>query len=552
MALANEAKKLLKKKLARKRLFYVARDAERAEAGLTDSTINNFYIITNPSDRAKELKKLYPHQIIIVPGKTPKNTLELLRDKKIKKLFRSDDWVIVFKPTELIERECAKIGINLINPPAKLASQIEEKISQVSWLGNLTQFLPKTKIDIVKNIKWQNKKFILQFNRAHTGSGTILVESAKQLKEIENLFPNREARVCQYIKGPIITSNNTVTKNKILVGNISYQITGLYPFTGNTFSTIGNDWAWPVKQMSARQKKYYEQIAVQIGKRLRQSGWKGLFGIDAVIEEKTGKIYLIEINARQPASTSFESYLQNQSKNIGVNTFFTHLFALLNIDCQLPIIEIRDGAQIIQRVTEETKILPAPLCFKPVAWKYSIYNNSKIGEDLMRIQTTKGIIASHNELNEHGNEISIFVSIAKQRRVFNLPRAGMIITRQNKILLIKRHRYNYDYWVVPGGTLEKNETPLDAAKREILEETGLICEPNQKIKPIIIDGTKDEIYYFTNTESNSVKLGGPEKETNSPANNYQLKWVSFKDVQKINLLPPALKNELVKRLKTIK
>lgn len=552
MALANEAKKLLKKKLDRKRLFYVARDAERAEAGLADPLIANYFIITNQSDRAKELKILYPNQIIIAPSKTPKNTLELLRDKKIKKLFKRGDMVVVFKPTKLIERECDQMGLDLINPPAKLASKVEEKISQVSWLGDLAKFLPKTKIDIVKNIKWEKKKFILQFNRAHTGSGTTCVESAQQLKKISALFPNREARICQYIKGPIITSNNIVAKNKILVGNISYQITGLYPFTDNAFATIGNDWSWPVINMSAKQKNYYDQMTVQIGKHLRQSGWKGLFGVDAIIDEKTGKIYLIEINARQPASTSFESFLQNQSKKIGLNTFFAHLFALLDIDCPLSLIKIRDGAQLIQRITEKTKTIPVPLCYKPVAWKYSRYNNNKIGEDLMRLQTEKTVMDSHNELNEHGNEMSIFVNMAKQRRVFNLPRAGMIITHQNKILLIKRHRYNYDYWVVPGGTLEKNETPLDTAKREIIEETGLICEPNKKIKPIIINGTKDEIYYFAEADSNKVNLGGPELKINSAQNNYLLKWISFKDIQKINLLPPVLKKELVKRLKTIK
>lgn len=552
MALANEAINPLKKKLQKKRLFYVARDAERAEAGLVKNGPKNYYLVTNQSEKADQLKKLFPRQVIISSSKIPKNTLELLRDNKIKKIFKTGDLIMVFKPTELIERECVKMGLELINPPAKLASQVEEKISQISWLGDLTKFLPKTKIAITKNIKWQNKKFVLQFNRAHTGSGTMLIESAEQLNKIKKLFPNREARISQYIDGPSITGNNIVFKNKILVGNINYQITGLYPFTDNMFSTIGNDWAWPAKKMTVKQKKEYINLVNKVGHRLGQFGWKGLFGIDAIIDKKTGRIILIEINARQPASTSFESFLQNQSSKKGLNTFFAHLFALLNIDCRLPLIKISDGAQMVQRITEETKKIPTPLCHKPIMWKYWRYNNKKSGEDLMRIQTTKGVMAGHNKLNEHGNEISIFLSMAKQRRVFNLPRAGMIITRQNKILLIKRHRYDYDYWVVPGGTLEKNEKPLDTAKREILEETGLICQPNKKIKPIVIDGTKDEIYYFADAESNIVKLGGPENERNSVINNYELKWVDFKNVKKINLLPLALKIELVKRLKKIK
>lgn len=51
---------------------------------------------------------------------------------------------------------------------------------------------------------------------------------------------------------------------------------------------------------------------------------------------------------------------------------------------------------------------------------------------------------------------------------------GFIFDENNKILLC--HRYDYDLWNLPGGTMEAGESPWECVVREVREETGLEVE----------------------------------------------------------------------------
>ncbi len=52
---------------------------------------------------------------------------------------------------------------------------------------------------------------------------------------------------------------------------------------------------------------------------------------------------------------------------------------------------------------------------------------------------------------------------------------GAVIDDTARILLIRRA--DNDLWAMPGGRLEVGETPAQGVVREVLEETGVACEP---------------------------------------------------------------------------
>ncbi len=371
---------------------------------------NPVVYVTKDKERADGIVENENYSIVAGDGTI--DTLELLSEPQTEEAISSRNAsVLVFKNNKQIEEFVHSKGWKFLNPSAELAEKIENKITQVAWLDELAELLPPHHITLVKKIvrdtSAEEATSVVQWAHSHTGEGTIHIKKESDLKTIQEKFPEREARVTTFIKGPMFTANIVVAKDKILIGNISYQITGIAPFTDTPFSTIGNDWTVPFSILTEKHLEEFNDIALQIGKKMQSEGWKGLFGIDVVYDEERDKLFLIEINARQSASTTYESQLQEKARALGVpgiTVFEANLAALTDSPITEPLILINDGAQIIQRVTSSTKKVDSTK-LEEAGYKVIKYKNIKLNSDLARIQSERGIMEAHNKFNKRGKEI---------------------------------------------------------------------------------------------------------------------------------------------------
>jgi hypothetical protein len=421
---------IVKKPEHKNPILYVTRDIERA-LGMDPSP--DFLIVTNEDSYSRGVAQKFPGHILLIPSAAPLDTIDLLENpmtaafvgKKFgqvtagKNNAAAKPNVLVFKITPRIEEFCHSKNWNLLNPSAALAEKIENKITQVEWLGELASLLPDFKLTPASQIVWQKKPLVIQFAHAHTGQGTILINTEPELLAVQKQFPDRPTKVSDYVHGATFTINIAVSDEKTLIGNPSYQITGAQPLTDVPFATVGNDWSLPHSILSETQLAELRAIALKIVQKMSSAGWQGLFGIDVIHDIERDQMKLIEINARQPASTSFESRLQAdfRAKGIaGATIFEAHLAAISTFPTDFPekIIEINDGAQIIQRVTK--KILGAGMLLES-DWQERLallrsegctaipYRNSKPNSDLLRIQSKLGLMLGHGKWNGRGHKI---------------------------------------------------------------------------------------------------------------------------------------------------
>ena len=117
-------------------------------------------------------------------------------------------------------------------------------------------------------------------------------------------------------------------------------------------------------------------------------------------------------------------------------------------------------------------------------------------------------------------------------------RSTAIIIRNEKLLLIHRQKPGRDYYTLPGGGVEFDESFEEACIREVKEETGLKVRALELVyRYITLE--KEENYYLTQVGRAEPVLGGEEAKRQSPENSYQLIWADIAQVESLNLLPEA-------------
>ena len=114
------------------------------------------------------------------------------------------------------------------------------------------------------------------------------------------------------------------------------------------------------------------------------------------------------------------------------------------------------------------------------------------------------------------------------------------------VLLIHRLKNSRNYWVIPGGGAEKNETPIDTAIREINEELNIHLKSADLIHFFKCEGKEYEEFFYTEIPYIvAPKINGEEKERASSNNVYQPEWITVKELTKINLMPPEIAAKIV-------
>lgn len=104
---------------------------------------------------------------------------------------------------------------------------------------------------------------------------------------------------------------------------------------------------------------------------------------------------------------------------------------------------------------------------------------------------------------------------------------GAVVFRENRVLLVRRGKPPAKgLWTIPGGKLRWGETMQQATERELLEETGVVCEA---VKPVFVfdsithDTTGNVIFHYVIVDYEARYISG-EPTPNDDA--IDARWIS--------------------------
>jgi len=143
----------------------------------------------------------------------------------------------------------------------------------------------------------------------------------------------------------------------------------------------------------------------------------------------------------------------------------------------------------------------------------------------------------------------------KEQRKYARAGIGIMVLKNRKVLLGKRHPdpekassllHGEGTWTMPGGKLDFGEDLIEAAKREVFEETGL------KAKDLkVISVTNDIVYdaHFVTIAFLCEKFKGEPKVV-EPDEITEWKWFELDELPKPMYFPceKIIKNYLAKRV----
>lgn len=111
---------------------------------------------------------------------------------------------------------------------------------------------------------------------------------------------------------------------------------------------------------------------------------------------------------------------------------------------------------------------------------------------------------------------------------------AIIVNSDNKFLLLKRSDYSKQWmpgkWALVGGAIEKGESPEQACKREVKEETGL--EINKVIKTFNIQRNPDSIEHIF-----ACRFNGDSFDVELNEENVSYGWFSINEINFLDIVP---------------
>ena len=212
-------------------------------------------------------------------------------------------------PSRMLSEFIEETGFVSASAPYKIADWLSEKCNWFTGLDHLK--LPRLpgRWMHLRGSSWQELRhefgetFVAQLSRGVSGSGTAVIGSEAEYAAALKRLGDDSVWVAPFKPGPSIAINAVAFETGTAVGYPSVQIVGRQECNALPGSYCGNDYAATAALPRPLLNEIQEQTE-RIGEWMASLGFRGIFGLDFVMDEDMHRAYAIDLNPRWLGSTA--------------------------------------------------------------------------------------------------------------------------------------------------------------------------------------------------------------------------------------------------------
>lgn len=239
------------------------------------------------------------------------------------------------------------LGLNIAHPPAKLRQNLDSKIATTrlatrAGISSVPNVL--THVDSYRTLREVatelGTELVVQLPLGDSGATTFFISTETDYRaHAEEIAACPEVKVMKRIRCRQTTIEGCVTRHGTLAGPLMTELVGfpeLTPFAGGW---CGNELfaADASTLISPEVRGQAGRAVIAMGEQLRQEGYWGSFGLDFLLDQDSGALYLGEMNPRITGASPLTNQAAREQKQPPLLLF--HLLEWLGIDFSFDIDE---------------------------------------------------------------------------------------------------------------------------------------------------------------------------------------------------------------------
>jgi len=269
----------------------------------------------------------------------------LLKHPAVAQFVRAGGKALFLIYDEQAESLAQRLGLQVCFPPAALRNHLDSKIIT-------TEIANRAGVASVSNVLARVESYaalrraapalgddlVAQLPHGDSGNTTFFISCEGDFRRhAEHIAAQPVVKVMRRIRCRQLTIEGCVTRHGTLVGPLQTELVGFAELTPFGGGWCGNEVfaAGESAILSADIRQQAQRATLAMGEQLQRAGYRGCFGLDLLLDQDTGALYLGEMNPRITGASPMTSQAMLDAGSVPLLLF--HLLEWFGADYELDV-----------------------------------------------------------------------------------------------------------------------------------------------------------------------------------------------------------------------